>query len=127
MPNHVHLVMAGRINAEQSAIYRMRQPGQGMPVAIVKRRESPFDGAPAQALLHVQVLINVSLVIQIGERMMQHRQIKQDGDDDQDKTQSGGPLVLGGEPREPGPRNRLRLGNQIHTIHRAFPDRGDYI
>ncbi len=65
----VRLVMPARIQIEQLAIQRVREPGQGMPVRGVQRRKAPLDGLPAQTRLHLRVVQDIDVVVVVQERM----------------------------------------------------------
>ena len=70
MKQHVDVVVSGGMFAEQLAIEGVGQPGQRMPVGLIKAGECPLDRLPMQPRANVDVVGNVAIIIEIDEGMM---------------------------------------------------------
>ena len=71
MQQEIDVVMSGGIEMEELAIQCVREPGQWMPVSVVKGSEGPFHGIPGQSVLDLGILQNVNGVIESDELVME--------------------------------------------------------
>ncbi len=74
--NHVDRMRPARSDTEELAIQHMREPGERMPVGLVKRRESPADTLPAQTAPDLGVVEDVARIIQADEVVLAHRPVE---------------------------------------------------
>src|SRR5579864_7178058 len=71
--------MPGGIEPEQLDIEGVRQPRQRMPVESLVAGESPAQGRPRQAILHMRIVGYVLVVIEIEKRMMSDGEVNANG------------------------------------------------
>ena len=69
-------VVSGRILLEQLIIKRVRQPGERMPVSLLRGSEGPSDRVPAQPVADVRILGDIAVVVIIDEGMAVDRVIE---------------------------------------------------
>ena len=109
--------MTGRIDPEHLAIHGMRDPSQRMPVAVIEGLDGPGERTPAQAVLHVQVFGDVTLVVDVGEGMMDDREIQSDGRNQQHHAEPNRLPVSHGVPRIR--RSEIFEGRRSYRSHRC--------
>ena len=73
----------------------MRQPGQGVPVPLVKGRERPLHRVPRQTTLNMGILHNVGQVIEIDELVVDDGIVESERDGRQQKTKDDEALFAG--------------------------------
>src|SRR5438132_8445290 len=65
MPKQVGDVIACRVEPVKLVIQLERQPGERMPVGVVRGAERPPGASPAQACLNVRVPRHVTMIVVI--------------------------------------------------------------
>ena len=76
MQQDVGVVMSRRVETEYLNVERMRHPGERMPIRQFVGRQCPLDGVPGQTGAHMRVVGDVSIVVEIHERMMTRRVVE---------------------------------------------------
>ena len=63
-------MVTSRIQLEELVVESVRQPGNWVPVGVIKTRECPLHGVPSQTRAHMRVIRNVAVVVVVHESVM---------------------------------------------------------
>src|ERR1700722_20274414 len=74
MEEEVDEMMGPCVQAKKLAIGLMRNPGERMPVAGVKRRESPWEIRPIQSIFYKGIIRDIVRVVEVDEVIPPGRQ-----------------------------------------------------
>ena len=85
-------VMSRGIQVKQRAIQRVGDPGQRMPVRLLGRRQRPLESVGSQALAHVRIIDDVSVIVIIHKRMAVDRVVERQRDHRQQQADDLVPL-----------------------------------
>ena len=95
MQQKIGVVMAQGIEAKELAVHGMRQPGQRVPVSLVKSRERPLHGVPSEAALHLGIFQDIGRVIKVDEPVMSDGIVESKRGRDQQETVDDDALLVG--------------------------------
>ena len=113
---HVFIVRAGGIEAENRDVGSVGNPSQRMPVTGIAVSERPDNIAGSQAVFDVRVVDDVLRIVDVDEGMAVDRRIDGAGGDDQQQAENDGT-----GDRIPGKKTGLRLGSSSEPECRWKP------
>src|ERR1700679_3437684 len=87
-------MVASRVKVKKLVIQSMRQPGQGMPVSIIKRGKRPLHGVPRQTMLNMGIFQNVGLIVEIDELITNDGDVERERGHDQQETEDDDSLLF---------------------------------
>src|SRR5579863_395941 len=95
MQQNINVVVPGRILSKQLAIESVREPGQRMPVGLIKAGNRPLDRVPVQPGANVSVVGDVAVVVEIDEGMMNDRVVERESGEDEKQAENKVALLRG--------------------------------
>src|ERR1700685_3573929 len=81
-------MMAGWIQVEQLAVQGMREPGQGMPIRLLRAGQRPGNRVPTETRSHVGIENNIAVVIVVDEGMTTGRVVERERGYDQQEAEN---------------------------------------
>jgi len=75
MNYNVGEVMSARVHAVKLDVSHVRQPGDRMPVACIKRGKGPNNIFACYAVCHMKVVRHVFIIVETHERVISHLRV----------------------------------------------------